>query len=220
MVLNNIKEYIMQTLISFILHIDQHIVNLVNYFGDWTYLLLFSVIFIETGAVILPFLPGDSLLFAASAIAANKDYKLSILIFIVIFLLASIIGDSINFLIGEKVGYKMTQQKLLGKFIKPAQLDKSKKFFDKYGILAIFIARFMPIVRTFAPFIAASSGYKYIKFIKYNIPACFAWVFLCCGGGYFFGNIPFVKEHFSIVVLGIIFITCIPAIIALIKEKS
>lgn len=210
----------MQTLISFILHIDQHIINLVNYFGDWTYLLLFSIIFIETGAVIMPFLPGDSLLFAASAIAANTEYKLNIIIFIIIFLLASILGDSINFFLGEKIGYKMTQQKFLSKFIKPSQLKKSKDFFNKYGILAIFIARFMPIVRTFAPFIAASSGYKYTKFIKYNIPACLAWVFLCCGGGYFFGNITFVQNHFSIVVLGIILVTCIPAIIAVIKEKS
>ncbi|CAI2655781.1 VTT domain-containing protein [Apilactobacillus apinorum] len=210
----------MQFLIDFILHIDQHIINLVNYFGDWTYLLLFLVIFIETGIVIMPFLPGDSLLFAAAAISANPQYHLNIFIFIILFLIASIVGDSLNFFLGEKVGNRLTQQKFIGKFIKQEQLDKAKAFFDKYGILAIFIARFMPIIRTFAPFIAASSGYNYQKFIKYNITACFVWVFLCCGGGYFFGNIPFVQEHFSAVVLGIILVTCLPAIIALFRNKK
>lgn len=210
----------MQFLIDFILHIDQHIINLVNYFGDWTYLLLFLVIFIETGIVIMPFLPGDSLLFAAAAISANPQYHLNIFIFIILFLIASIVGDSLNFFLGEKFGNRLTQQKFIGKFIKQEQLDKAKSFFDKYGILAIFIARFMPIIRTFAPFIAASSGYNYQKFIKYNITACFVWVFLCCGGGYFFGNIPFVQEHFSAVVLGIILVTCLPAIIALFRNKK
>ncbi|WKN28552.1 VTT domain-containing protein [Apilactobacillus kunkeei] len=210
----------MQLLIDFILHIDQHIINLVNYFGDWTYLLLFLVIFIETGIVIMPFLPGDSLLFAAAAISANPKYHLSIFIFIILFLIASIVGDSLNFFIGEKVGNKLTKQKHIGKFIKQEQLDKAKTFFDKYGILAIFIARFMPIIRTFAPFIAASSGYKYSKFVKYNVSACIVWVLLCCGGGYFFGNIPFVQEHFSAVVLGIILVTCVPALVALFKKEK
>lgn len=210
----------MQTLIDFILHIDQHIINLVNFFGDWTYLLLFGVIFVETGVVIMPFLPGDSLLFAASAIASNSQYNLSITIFIILFLAASIIGDSLNFYLGEKIGYRLTQQKFFGKFIKPEQMEKSKEFFDKYGVLAIFIARFMPIIRTFAPFIAASSGYKYKKFVKYNVPACITWVLLCCGGGYFFGNIPFVQEHFSLVILGILLVTCIPAIVALFNKNK
>lgn len=210
----------MQTLIDFILHIDQHIINLVNFFGDWTYLLLFGVIFVETGVVIMPFLPGDSLLFAASAIAANSQYNLSITIFIILFLAASIIGDSLNFYLGEKIGYRLTQQKFFGKFIKPEQMEKSKEFFDKYGVLAIFIARFMPIIRTFAPFIAASSGYKYKKFVKYNVTACITWVLLCCGGGYFFGNIPFVQEHFSLVILGILLVTCIPAIVALFNKNK
>ncbi|UQS85221.1 VTT domain-containing protein [Apilactobacillus apisilvae] len=209
----------MNTLIDFILHIDKHIINLVTYFGDWTYLLLFAVIFIETGIVIMPFLPGDSLLFAASAISANPQYHLNIWIFILIFLLASFLGDTLNFYLGDKIGYRITKMKLVAKVIKPKQLDQAKAFFDKYGILAIFIARFMPIIRTLAPFIAATSGYKYEKFIKYNLSACIVWVGLCCGAGYFFGNIPFVQEHFSIVVIGIILVTLIPGIVAFIKER-
>ncbi|AEN99273.1 Protein dedA [Fructilactobacillus sanfranciscensis TMW 1.1304] len=208
----------MSTLIDFVLHIDKHLITIVNNFGDWTYLILFLIILVETGAVILPFLPGDSLLFAAAALSANPKYGLNIWIFIILFLIASVSGDSLNFFIGKKIGMAITENRFLSKFIKKKDFDHARTFFDKYGAVAIFIARFMPIVRTFAPFVAASSDYKYSKFIKYNLTACIAWVTLCCGGGYFFGNIPFVQKHFSIVVISIIFISLIPVIVGIIKS--
>lgn len=213
-------NFALGTLIDFVLHIDAHLVNIVNTFGGWTYLILFTIIFVETGAVILPFLPGDSLLFAAAALAANPTYHLNIWIFIVIFLIASIGGDSLNFFFGKKVGNVLTTHQLFGKFIKQSDLNKARGFFDKYGAMAIFLARFMPIIRTFVPFVAATSDFSYNKFVKYNISACITWVVICTGAGYFFGNIPFVKEHFSLVVLGIIVISLIPAIIGFIKSKT
>ncbi|USS89773.1 VTT domain-containing protein [Fructilactobacillus cliffordii] len=209
----------MHFLIDFFLHIDKHLIYLVNVFGNWTYLILFLIIFVETGAVILPFLPGDSLLFAAAALAANPQYGLNIWIFVFSFLIASILGDSLNFMIGRKVGMGITKNRFFGRFIKEKDLQRARSFFDKYGAVAIFIARFIPIVRTFAPFVAASSDYSYQKFIKYNLAACLAWVILCCGGGYFFGNIPFVQEHFSLVVISIIGISLIPAVIGILKER-
>ncbi|ETO39928.1 DedA protein [Fructilactobacillus florum 8D] len=210
----------MNTLIDFVLHIDQHLVNIVNTFGNWTYLILFLIIFVETGAVILPFLPGDSLLFAAAALSASASYNLNIWIFLVLFFIASLGGDSLNFFLGRKVGMAITENQFLSRFVKEKDFEHARHFFDKYGAIAIFLARFMPIVRTFAPFVAASSDYSYSKFFKYNLTACIAWVGLCCGGGYFFGNIPFVQEHFSVVVLSIIVISLIPAIIGILKGRT
>lgn len=210
---------IINYLISFILHIDQHLIEIVNHFGDWTYLIIFLIIFIETGAVILPFLPGDSLLFAAAALSANASYNLDIWIFILVFLSACILGDSLNFFIGHKIGNKITQNKVIGKFIKQENLDQANKFFEKHGPIAIFFARFLPIIRTFAPLVASSSGYNYKKFLKYNLIAAFSWVTICCGAGYFFGNIPVVQNNFSLVVLLIIIISLLPILITFIKSK-
>lgn len=141
----------MTTLIDFILHIDTHIIQIVNQFGDWTYLILFAIIFIETGAVIMPFLPGDSLLFAASAIAADPRYNLNIWIFALLFLIACLGGDSLNFLIGHKIGKTLSNHSLFGKLINKESLAKSEAFFERHGAPAIILARFMPIIRTFAP---------------------------------------------------------------------
>lgn len=210
----------MGQLIDFVLHIDSHMVNIVNTFGGWSYGILFLIIFIETGAVILPFLPGDSLLFAAAALAANPDYHLSITLFTMIFLLAAIGGDSMNFFIGRRAGIAITRHPFFSRFIKEENLAAARKFFEKHGKIAIFLARFMPIIRTFVPFVAATSDYEYRSFLRYNIPAGIAWVVLCCGGGYFFGNIDFVKAHFSLVVLGIIIVSMIPAFVGLLKSRT
>lgn len=207
----------MTQLFDFVLHIDNHMVNIVTTFGGWSYAILFLIIFVETGAVILPFLPGDSLLFAAAALSANPDYGLHIWAFIIIFLLAAIIGDSLNFWIGRRVGIAITKHHFFGKFIKEQSLTDARDFFEKHGMIAIFLARFMPIIRTFSPFVAATSNYDYRAFLKYNVTAAICWVILCCGGGYFFGNIGFVKEHFSLVVIGIIVVSLIPAIVGLLK---
>jgi len=209
----------MSFLIDFVLHIDQHLVTIVNSFGIWTYLILFAIIFVETGAVILPFLPGDSLLFAACALAANPTYGLHIWSFVILFLVAALAGDSLNFLIGHSLGERLTQTSWFGKLINQKQLAKSEKFFKKHGGITVTIARFMPIIRTFVPFVAASSKMEYQKFIRYNVTGCVLWVILCCGGGYFFGNIPFVKEHFSMVVIGIILVSLIPAVFSALKAR-
>lgn len=209
----------MSHLIDFILHIDTHLIQIVNNFGDWTYLILFSIIFIETGAVIMPFLPGDSLLFAASAMAANPKYSLDIWIFVVIFWLAAVLGDSLNFFIGHKLGKRLTHNSFFGRFIKESDLKRTEEFFSKHGGVAISLARFMPIIRTLSPFVYGSSGGNFKTFIRYCLIGATAWVALCCGAGYFFGNFPVVKEHFSLIIIGIIAVSLIPAIIGALKSK-
>ncbi|KRL02730.1 VTT domain-containing protein [Liquorilactobacillus capillatus] len=208
----------MSFLIDFILHIDAHLVTIVNTFGDWTYLILFLVIFIETGAVIMPFLPGDSLLFAASALAANPEYHLNIWLFAFLFWLAPLLGDSLNFFIGHKIGSTINDNSFLGRFIKKEDLEKTEKFFEKHGGLAISLARFMPIIRTMSPFVAGGSGIHYRKFIRYNFLGATAWMILCCSAGYYFGNFPVVKKHFSLIIIGIIVVSLIPAITAGLKK--
>lgn len=210
----------MQTLIDFVLHIDEHLVTIVNNFGNYSYLILFAIIFIETGAVILPFLPGDSLLFAATALSAKPEYGLNVWAFIILFSLAALLGDSLNFFLGKHVGMALRRHPFFGNFISDEKMDEAQQFFEKHGNISITLARFMPIIRTFAPFVAAGANMPYRSFIRYNIVGNFAWVAVCCGAGYFFGNIPFVKEHFSLVVIGIIVVSLIPAIISFIKSKS
>lgn len=209
----------MSTLIDFVLHIDDHLVNIVNTFGNSAYLILFAIIFVETGAVILPFLPGDSLLFAAAALAANANYNLNIGIFIILFLIASIAGDSLNFFFGSKFGELIPHNKILGRFIKEKDLAKAREFFEKYGAMAIFLGRFMAIIRTLIPFVSATSDFPYQRFAKYNISACILWVAICCGAGYFFGNIPVVQDNFSMVIIGIVIVSLIPAVIGFVKTK-
>lgn len=209
----------MSTLIDFILHIDVHLIQIVNQFGNSTYFILLAIIFIETGAVIMPFLPGDSLLFAASALAADPRYHLNIWIFVLTFLIACLAGDSINFLIGHKIGKSLSNHSLFGKLINKESLARAEGFFEKHGAPAIILARYMPIIRTFAPFAAAGSGFPYQRFIHYSIIGCTSWVALCCACGYFFGNLPFVQEHFSIIILAIIVVTLIPAIVGFIRSK-
>lgn len=209
----------MTTLIDFILHIDSHIISIVNTFGNWSYLILFAIIFIETGAVILPFLPGDSLLFAACALAANPDYHLSITVFITLFLIASIAGDSLNFLIGHKIGKTLSDHSLFGKLIDKKSLAKAEMFFEKHGAPAIILARYMPIIRTFAPFVSAGSGFPYKRFIRFSLIGCVSWVLICSLCGFFFGNLPFVQSHFSAIILGIIIVTMIPAVVGFFRSK-
>lgn len=209
----------LSTLIDFILHIDTHLIQIVNNFGDSTYFILFLIIFIETGAVILPFLPGDSLLFAASALAANPKYHLSIWVFGLTFLIACLLGDSLNFFIGQRIGKSLSNHSLFGKLIDKESLAKTEKFFEKHGAPAIILARYMPIIRTFAPFAAAGSGFPYKHFFRFSIIGCISWVLICCSAGYFFGNIPFVQEHFSLIIIAIIVVSLIPAIVGYLRSK-
>ncbi|MDT7017207.1 VTT domain-containing protein [Latilactobacillus curvatus] len=209
----------MTQLIDFVLHIDSHLVNIVNQFGNWTYVILFAIIFVETGAVILPFLPGDSLLFAAAALAARTDNDLNVWLFAALFLIASIAGDSLNEQIGQRVGLAATKNRFFGKFINTEKIEEAQVFFDKYGGKTIAIGRFMPIIRTFVPFVAGGSQMAFMKFFRYDVIGSILWVTLCCGAGYFFGNITVVREHFSLVVLGIIGVSLIPMVITAVKSQ-
>ncbi|MBC2321002.1 DedA family protein [Listeria booriae] len=210
---------IIKALISFIIHIDQHLVEIINTFGIWTYVIIFLIVFIETGLVIFPFLPGDSLLFAAGALAVLPGSDLNIFILLIVLWVAAVLGDTVNYHIGKKIGTSIPQDSWLGKVINQEKMDKAEAFFNKHGGKTIFIARFMPFIRTFAPFVAGASRMNYRYFLNYNILGATVWVLLCTLAGYFFGNIPIVKENFSLVVLGIIFVSILPMIFSFIKSR-
>ncbi len=196
-------------LIDLFLHLDQHLLEIINQYGTFTYAILFVVIFAETGLVFTPFLPGDSLLFAAGAFAAKGSFNV-ILLFVLLGG-ACIIGDTVNYWIGNFLGPKVFEKKI--RFLNKEHLEKTHKFFEKYGGKTIIIARFIPIVRTFAPFVAGVGAMTYSKFIIYNVVGGILWSALFIYGGYFFGNIDFVKHNFSVVILAIIFISILPGIV-------
>ncbi|MCT8390137.1 cytochrome O ubiquinol oxidase [Leuconostoc holzapfelii] len=208
-------------LIDFILHIDAHIASLVTQFGPWTYLILFAIIFIETGVVIMPFLPGDSLLFAAGAVAATPAglaAGLNHWVFMILFFVAALAGDTLNFWIGRTGGYKLVQHPFIGRFIKAQHIREAEGFFEKRGAMAIIFGRYMPIIRTFVPFVAGISQFPFSTFFKNAVIAAFSWSLIATGAGYMFGNIPFVKAHFSIIIIGIAFVTILPSIIGIVRS--
>jgi membrane-associated protein len=194
--------------IDFVLHLDKHLSALIQNCGVWTYLILFVVIFCETGLVVTPFLPGDSLLFAAGTFAAAKALKVWWLFLILS--AAAVIGDTVNYWIGYFIGPKIFHQEKT-RFFKKEHLERTHHFYEKYGAETIIIARFVPIIRTFAPFVAGIGSMTYWKFLSYNVIGGVGWVAVFVFGGYFFGYIPFVKNNFSFVILAIIIISAIPA---------
>lgn len=198
------------------LHLDTHLNAITNEYGMLTYLLLFVIIFCETGLVVTPFLPGDSLIFATGALAASGSLNPITLFFLLS--LAAISGDTVNYQIGHLLRDKITKHEDI-RFIKKEHLDRTHVFFEKYGTKTIVIARFVPIIRTFAPFVAGVGIMPYSKFISYNVIGGVAWVFAFLFGGYFFGNLPIVKDNFSFVILGIIFVSLLPGIITYIQSK-
>lgn len=208
---------IIQGLIDFILHIDEHLVEIIKNFGAWSYGILFAIVFTETGLVIFPFLPGDSLLFAGGALAAQGAFQLWVLI--PVFLAAAIIGDTVNYQIGHKVGTVIPPNSLLGRVINQERMDAAERFFNEHGGKTIVIARFMPFIRTFIPFIAGASRMHYSYFIFYNVVGALLWVGSCVFLGYFFGNIPIIKENFSMVLIIIILVSVLPAVMSLLKAK-
>lgn len=205
-------------LIDFILHIDEHLVDIIQQFGHWSYGILFSIVFVETGIVIMPFLPGDSLLFAGGTLAALGAFNLPLLL--LIFFAAAVIGDTANYHIGHKMGTSIPENGFIGRFINRERLEMAQRFFNKHGGKTIVIARFMPFIRTFIPFVAGASKMHYSYFLLYNVIGAFLWVMACTLLGYFFGNIPIVKDNFSTVLILIILISVLPAIIGLIKSKK
>jgi len=204
-------------IIDFIIHLDTHLSDLIQTYGLWTYLILFVVIFCETGLVVTPFLPGDSLIFAAGTFAARGDLKVGWLFLVLA--AAAVIGDTVNYWIGKIIGPKIFHKEKT-RFFKKEYLDRTHKFYEKYGAETIIIARFVPIIRTFAPFVAGIGRMTYLKFISYNVIGGVGWVAIFTFGGYFFGNIPFVKNNFSIVIIAIILISLVPAVVEFLKHRK
>jgi len=205
------------SLIDFILHIDVHLVEIVNNYQTWTYLILFLIIFAETGLVVTPFLPGDSLLFAAGAIIAKPETELNIFLMCGLLIVAAIIGDLVNYHVGKYVGPKAFSGKY--KLLKKEYLDKTQLFYDKYGGKTIIYARFVPIIRTFAPFVAGIGTMKYGRFASYNVIGGIVWITSFLFLGYFFGGIPVIKDNFTIVIFAIIGLSLLPPIIEVVREK-
>src|SRR3989338_2713317 len=204
-------------ILQIFLHLDESLLAITSAYGYLIYILIFIIIFAETGLVIMPFLPGDSLLFAAGALASLGSLNLTALL--VIITIAAILGDTINYTIGHFFGPKIFRKET-GLFFNKKYLLKTEKFYEKNGPKTIILARFIPIIRTFAPFVAGIGNMNYPKFLTYNIIGGIAWVFIFIIAGYLFGNIPAVKENFSFVILAIIIISIIPIILELIRRKE
>ena len=200
---------------DFILHIDKHLLDIVNSYHTWTYLILALIIFCETGLVVTPLLPGDSLLFAAGALAGAGSLDIGVII--TLLYLAAFAGDNTNYFIGNYIGPKVFDKNY--KFLKKKYLEKTQHFYDKHGGKTIIIARFMPIIRTFAPFVAGVGTMKYRRFIGFSLLGNFLWITSFSLAGYLFGNIEIVKRNFTLVIFVIIFISILPPIIAVLKQK-
>ncbi len=206
------------SIFDFILHIDDHLVAIVNSYQTWTYLILFLIIFAETGLVVTPFLPGDSLLFAAGAIIAKPETNLNIWLMWVILMAAAILGDLVNYHIGKFIGPRAFSGKF--KLLKREYLEKTQAFYDKHGGKTIIYARFIPIIRTFAPFIAGIGAMGYLRFASFNLVGGVLWVSSFLLLGYFFGGLPMIKDNFTYVVLAIIFLSLVPPIVELIRGSN
>jgi len=207
---------LIKTIIDFFLHLDVHLGEIIRNYGFWTYAILFVMIFIETGVVIMPFLPGDSLLFAAGTFAAIGD--LNVFVLFGLLAVAAVLGDTANYWIGHFIGEKVytTDSRL----IKRSYLERTQAFYNKHGGKTIFLARFIPIIRTFAPFVAGVGKMRYGYFITYNLVGGLVWTAIFTFAGYFFANVPFVKENFSLVVFAIIFISVIPVFVEAFKART
>ncbi len=206
----------LKTLIDLLLHLDSHLKEVIDAYGVWTYAILFVIIFCETGLVVTPFFPGDSLLFAAGAFAATV--VLDVWALTVLLTGAAVLGDTANYWIGERIGDRAFAPGQ-HRFLKPKYLEKTHRFYEKYGSKTIIIARFVPIVRTFAPFLAGVGTMTYPRFLMYNVVGGALWTIIFVWGGYFFGNLPFVKKNFSLVIVAIILLSVMPAVIEYFRAR-
>jgi membrane-associated protein len=209
---------LIKSLIDFILNIDKHLAEIIAQYGIWTYALLFAIIFAETGFVVTPFLPGDSLLFAAGAFAAKPETGLNIHLLTLLLWIAAVLGDTINYWIGAIIGPKVFKRDD-SIFLRKKHLERAHAFFEKYGGRAIILARFMPIIRTFVPFVAGIGKMTYRHFIACNIIGGFAWICLFTYAGYFFGGQPFIQKNFKLVIIAIILISVIPIFIEFLRAR-
>jgi membrane-associated protein len=204
----------LRQVIDIVLHLNRHLAELVADYGPWVYAILFLIVFCETGLVVTPFLPGDSLLFAAGALAATGGLNLELTMALLI--LAAILGDTVNYWVGHFAGEGL--QHRFPRIIKQEYLDRTHNFFERYGGKTIVIARFVPIVRTFAPFVAGAGAMGYRRFMAYNVVGAILWVLVCALAGYFFGNLPIVQRNFSLVIVGIIVVSILPAVFEALRE--
>jgi membrane-associated protein len=208
----------LKSVIDPVLHLEKHLVSLMDYFGPMTYVIMFGIISAETGLVVMPFLPGDSLLFALGALAASHPEQLDLKVLLLILSIAAILGDTVNYWIGVKLGRRL----FLGetsRFLNKKHLDKTHEFFERYGGKTIILARFVPIVRTFAPFVAGMGKMTYRRFMVYNIVGGLVWIFLFLFAGYWFGGLESVKKNFTLVIMGIIVVSILPGVVEFIRER-
>jgi len=208
---------LLKDFINVVLHLDKHLDGLVTQYGPWVYVILFLIVFCETGLVVTPFLPGDSLLFAVGALSARPD-GLNLWLVLTTLLVAAILGDSVNYWVGYFLGNKLQQR--YPRLIKPEHIRKTHEFYERYGGKTIIIARFVPIIRTLAPFVAGVGKMTYSRFMMFNIAGGLLWIGLLVPAGYFFGNFEIVRKNFSLVVLGIIFVSILPAIIEFVRQRN
>jgi membrane-associated protein len=206
---------VLRHLLDLVLHLNRHLDQLVADYGLWVYAILFLIVFCETGLVITPFLPGDSLLFAAGAIAANG--RMNVVFLMGLLIVAAILGDTVNYWIGRLAGEKL--QRRWPRLIRREHLDRTHAFFERYGGKTIIIARFVPIVRTFAPFVAGAGSMSYGRFMFYNVAGGILWVVTCTLAGYFFGNLKVVQDNFTLVILAIIILSILPAVFEFWRER-
>lgn len=209
-------------LVDLLLHSDVYLQQLVATYGTWVYAILFAIVFAETGLVVTPFLPGDSLLFAAGALAGSG--ALNPTLTVILLVAAAISGDAVNYSIGRAAGTRIIQRSRVdprwGRWIKPAYVDRAHEFFERQGGKAIVLARFVPIVRTFVPFVAGVAEMSYPAFALYNVTGAVGWVAVCVGAGYLFGQVPIVRENFSLVALGIVFVSLLPMLVEYVRHRS
>ena len=212
----------MADLIDLILHADVLLLDLVKSYGAWVYGVLFAIIFAETGLVVTPILPGDSLLFAAGALAATG--ALDVRVVLVLLVVAAVAGDAVNYSVGRAVGVRIIRRAEVDprwrRWINPAHVAKAHEFFERHGGKAIVLARFMPIVRTFVPFVAGAAEMTYTSFAFFNVAGAVAWVAICVGAGYVFGNVPIVKDNFTLVALGIVAVSLLPMVIEYLRHRK
>jgi len=201
--------------VDFVLHFDKHLLEFVRDYGSWVYAILFTIVFAETGFVVTPFLPGDSLLFAAGALCATGELSITAMLALLMF--AAFAGNAVNYSVGRFIGPRVFQSgaRLLNK----QYLDRAHAFFEQYGGKAVVLGRFVPIVRTFVPFVAGAAQMTPAAFVFYNAIGAIAWVALCLGAGWFFGNIPIVKNNFSLVTIGIVVVSVLPMVFELISHR-
>jgi membrane-associated protein len=212
----------MANLLDFVLHIDTHLLDFVTRYGTWVYGILFAIVFAETGLIVTPFLPGDSLLFAVGALSATG--VLNPWLSAALLMAAAIAGDGVNYAVGRRIGARMLgkgdEPAFTHRFINPDHIARAHAFFEQYGGKAVVLARFVPIVRTFLPFVAGAAAMRPSVFLFYNITGGIAWVVLCMGAGLIFGNVPLVKNNFSLVTLGIVFVSLLPMVFELVKHRK